>query len=134
LRSSWVRLCSDPTQVCLTTSLRKITTFPRFCSLWNVKFCYSFFLKRCLKRWRKEGLFKLCLTSTSNRYGIYWMYQNKLKVHFLKLYQTYQLKSIISKFVDFWVYCSTHCWLSIEVYSHTRDIYVSTWGKHIDQK
>jgi len=29
------------------------------------------------------------------------MYQNKLKVHFLKLYQTYQLKSIISKFVDF---------------------------------
>jgi len=49
-------------------SLETTTTFPRNCPLWsNMELYHDFVLKRCLKKWREVGVFKLCQTSTPKR-------------------------------------------------------------------
>jgi len=71
--------CADLTQVRPTASLRTMTTFPRYCPLWSVELHYGFVLKRRIRGWREEGVFKMCLTSTPKQCATYWVYRNRVR-------------------------------------------------------
>lgn len=64
LFSPWNDIIVDVSTVTLTTLLGTITTFPRYCSLWSVKFCHGFVKVLSLKSALEvDGIFKLCSTS-----------------------------------------------------------------------
>jgi len=53
------------------------TVFSKYCPLWSVKLHHDFVLKRHLRGWREEGVFKLRITLNPKRCETYWVYRNK---------------------------------------------------------